>query len=59
MKVPPKVRVFLGRVINNLLPVRRVLKHRYISKESHYSDCGHPNELIFHMMFECTYARMF
>ena len=58
-KVPPKVRVFWWRVLNDYLPSRANLHRRHIDPLSTCDTCGAREETTFHALVECTYARRF
>lgn len=59
LKVPPKVRVFWWRVLQNFLPSKLELKRRHISQESYCELCGDPEEMVFHVVFSCPVAKRF
>ncbi|TVU37137.1 hypothetical protein EJB05_10434, partial [Eragrostis curvula] len=59
MRIPPKVRIFWWRVINNFLPSKAELTRRHVAKKSHCEACGDPSESLYHVVAECTYARRF
>jgi hypothetical protein len=59
IEVPPKVRIFWWRVINNFLPSKAELKRRHVIKESHCEVCGYAAEDLFHIIVECPWARRF
>ncbi|OEL23816.1 hypothetical protein BAE44_0015165, partial [Dichanthelium oligosanthes] len=59
MKIPSKVRIFWWRAIHNFLPVKCELFRRHVAKESFCEECGHSQETVFHVAFECTAALRF
>jgi hypothetical protein len=56
--VPPKVRGFWWRVINEFIPCRQVLKNKHMDMISDCKTCGAEEESIIHAFFECTRARL-
>lgn len=59
MSIPTKVKIFWWRTIHNFLPAKKELKRGHIAYESHCEDCGHPEESMYHVALECTFARRF
>lgn len=59
LDVPPKVRVFWWRVLNEFLPTRQVLYRRHVEPVSFCEVCGHPEESSMHVLLECTVAKRF
>jgi ribonuclease HI len=59
LKVPPKVRIFWWRVLNNFLPSKAELKRRHIAQEDHCETCGSPEESLYHVVVSCTLAGSF
>jgi hypothetical protein len=59
LPIPPKVRSFWWRVINNFVPCRQILKRRHMDPIAFYKICGAEEESIFHAFFECTWAKLF
>ena len=59
LKVPPKVRIFWWRALNNFLPTKRELRRRHIEREDHCEVCGEPGESLYHVALTCTVARQF
>ncbi|KAM0903185.1 hypothetical protein ACQ4PT_018813 [Festuca glaucescens] len=59
LNVPPKIRVFWWRVLNNSLPSKAELGRRHVIRECFCEVCGDPEELLFHVMFQCPIARRF
>ena len=58
MAVPPKVKKFWWRVIEDFVPCRAVLLKRHIEKLPFCKFCG-KEETIIHALFQCTWARLF
>nr|TKW06741.1 hypothetical protein SEVIR_7G260350v2 [Setaria viridis] len=54
-----KVKVFWWRVLHDYLPARKVLHVRHIEPTAHCETCGADEELVWHVLLECTVARMF
>jgi hypothetical protein len=59
LPIPPKVRGFWWRVINEFIPCRQILKKRHMEEIAHCKTCGAEEEPIFHALFECAWARQF
>ncbi|KAF8754851.1 hypothetical protein HU200_011388 [Digitaria exilis] len=59
LKVPPKVRIFWWRAMQNFLPTKAELRRRHVSKEDYCETCGKPGESLFHVAFKCTFATRF
>jgi hypothetical protein len=59
LKVPPKVRIFWWRAMNNFLPAKAELKRRHVAREDHCEACGRRGETLYHVAFECTFAIRF
>jgi ribonuclease HI len=59
LAVPPKVKSFWWRVINEYVPCRQILKKRHMELIAFCKTCGADEESIFHALFECTWARLF
>jgi hypothetical protein len=59
LEVPPKVQVFWWRVLHNSLPSKMEMKQRHIAKKSHCEMCGHQEETLFHVFFDCPLAKRF
>jgi hypothetical protein len=57
--VPPKVRVFWWRVLNDFLPTRQELCRRHVEPISICEVCGDPEESIKHVLLDCTVAKLF
>jgi hypothetical protein len=58
-KVPPKVQVFLWRVLNEFVPSRYNLHRRHVEPLSICTTCGAQPETTYHALLQCTYARLF
>ena len=59
LKIPPKIRIFLWRAVNNFLPTKRELKRRHVEQEDFCETCGEEGETLFHVAFKCPLARRF
>ena len=59
LDVPPKVRVFWWRVINEFLPAKQVLHRRHIEPVATCDTCGSQEESIGHVLMDCTIAKIF
>jgi ribonuclease HI len=59
LTVPPKVRVFWWRVVNNFLPTRGELHRRHIEPLANCEVCGSDCESIHHVLLKCTPAKAF
>lgn len=59
MKMPPKVRIFWWRAMQNFLPTKAELRRRHVSKEDHCEACGQPGESFFHVAISCSLATCF
>lgn len=59
MKIPPKIRNFWRRAINNFQPSTEELRRRHVGLESYCEDCGNHKETVFHVATECMYALCF
>jgi hypothetical protein len=59
LDVPPKVRVFLWRVIHKFLPAKQVLHRRHIEPVATCDTCGGKEESIEHVLMDCTIAKIF
>jgi hypothetical protein len=57
LKVPPKVRIFWWRVIQNLLPSNAELTRRHIRERGHCIACGNESESLYHVMVQCPGPR--
>lgn len=58
-RVPPKVRVFWWKVINDYMPCRANLYRRHIDQIANCEVCGTPTETTFHALVECVRAKTF
>lgn len=59
LKIPPKVRIFWWRALNNFLPTKGELKRRHIEREDHFETCGEPGESLYHVALTCSFACQF
>jgi len=59
LKVPPKVKVFWWRVINEFLPTRQILHKKHIEPIANCDLCGADSESIRHVLMECSVAKSF
>jgi hypothetical protein len=57
--VPPKVRVFWWRVLNDFMPSRANLHMRHIDPIANCDSCGADEETTLHALVECPSAREF
>lgn len=57
--VPPKVRVFWWRVVNDFMPSRANLHRKHIDPIANCAYCGTAEETTFHALIECPAARAF
>ncbi|OEL33561.1 hypothetical protein BAE44_0005421 [Dichanthelium oligosanthes] len=57
MKIPPEIRIFWWRVINNFMPTKAELRRRHVIQESHCEVCGVPVEDLYHVAVDCPVAR--
>jgi hypothetical protein len=57
--VPPKIRVFWWRVVNEFLPAKQVLHRRHIERTPNCEVCGADEESIKHILMDCTVAKVF
>lgn len=55
--VLPRLRIFLWKVIQRALPLREILRARTSKGEAGCDNCGYGKETMFHMLFECPFAR--
>jgi hypothetical protein len=58
-RVPPKVRVFWWKVMNDFIPCRANLNRKHIDPIAKCEACGAPKETTFHTLVECNFARVF
>lgn len=56
LKVPNRVRIFIWKVGNHILPVRSFLKKRMVNLNPHCPCCDQENETSFHTLSECHLA---
>ncbi|GLT60633.1 hypothetical protein SLA2020_333910 [Shorea laevis] len=54
--VPPKIKIFMWKVLTNALPVKANLFHKGIVESPVCGLCGGDDESITHMLFTCQYA---
>lgn len=59
LKIPPKIRIFWWRAVNNFLPSKKELKRRHVEQDDHCDTCGMEGESLFHVTFECSTTRRF
>ena len=59
LKVPPKIRIFWWRVVQEFLPARQILYQRHVEPIANCDVCGAEEESIRHVLSECTVARAF
>lgn len=57
LNMPPKVTLFLWRLVHGILPVRVVLARRGMVDDNTCQVCGVASESVEHMIFECEAAR--
>lgn len=57
--MPPKVRIFWWRVVNEFLPAREILNRRHIEPMANCEVCGNDRESVRHILIECTVAKLF
>jgi ribonuclease HI len=58
-KVPPKVRVFWWRVMQDCIPCRANLHRRHVDPIANYGFCGASEETTYHALVECSLAQAF
>ena len=58
-KLPPKVRVFWWRVMNDYIPCRANLHRRHVDPLAHCRICGASEETTYHALVECSLAQAF
>ena len=58
LKIPPKVQKIWWRVMKKFIPCKAVLKERHIQTIHFCETCGRA-ESIFHVLFECSWAKVF
>jgi hypothetical protein len=59
LRIPPKVRIFWWRVLNNFLPSKSELKRRHVAQEEFCEACGGKGESIFHVFVDCPLVVQF
>lgn len=57
LEIPPKVRVFVWKAINNGLPIIANRSYRHLDKSSTCDICASKLEDVFHALIECPHAR--
>jgi hypothetical protein len=57
--MPPKVCLFWWRVIKGYIPAMKVLQSRHMDQIAHCEACGAHEEMVYHALFECTWAKIF
>lgn len=55
--VPPKVRIFIWKLVKDVLPTKKNKHIRRIEKDDQCDLCGNVTEDSFHATIECTHAR--
>ena len=53
----PKVKVFMWRLVLNIIPSARNLRAKGIQLNNNYYVCGSSGESSYHIMFECSLSR--
>lgn len=51
VNVPPKIRIFWWRAVNNFLPTKLELHRRHVEQEAFCETCGAEGETLFHVVF--------
>jgi hypothetical protein len=59
LNVPPKIRIFWWRLMQNYLPSKAELMRRHVTHEDHCEACGEQGESLYHVVFQCTHAIQF
>jgi hypothetical protein len=59
MNVPPKIKVFWGRVIKNYMPSKDVLHGRHMDRIPLCTSCGADRETAMHALVDCSLAQLF
>jgi len=59
LKVPPKIKVFWWRVLNEFIPTKNILNRRHIEPVGFCEWCGSERETIKHIFMDCSTARGF
>jgi hypothetical protein len=57
--VPPKIRIFWWRAVNNFLPTKAELNRRHVEEESFCPTCGAEAKTLHHVAFVCPLAKRF
>ena len=56
-QVIPKVRIFMWRLIQNIIPSAGNLRGKGIQADANCCVCGHSGETSYHAMFGCTLSQ--
>ncbi|RLN24050.1 hypothetical protein C2845_PM07G13240 [Panicum miliaceum] len=59
IKIPPKIRIFWWRAVNNFLPTKKELKRRHVEQEDFCDTCGTEGEDLYHVAFDCSLVSSF
>jgi hypothetical protein len=59
LRVPPKIRIFWWRAVNNFLPTKANLNRRHVELESFCPTCEAEAETLHHVAFVCPLAKRF
>jgi hypothetical protein len=59
LHVPPKIRIFWWRAVNNFLPTKAKLNRRHVELESFCPTCEAEAETLHHVAFVCPLAKRF
>ncbi|RLN03307.1 hypothetical protein C2845_PM13G12070 [Panicum miliaceum] len=59
LKIPPKIRIFWWRAVQNFLPTKMELCRRHVDRDATCSTCGAQEESLFYVVLECPLARSF
>uniref|UniRef100_A0A803N5L2 Reverse transcriptase zinc-binding domain-containing protein n=1 Tax=Chenopodium quinoa TaxID=63459 RepID=A0A803N5L2_CHEQI len=57
--IPPKIKHFGWRALQNNFPVRSIPKKRNIYEDDGFPSCGEAAETIIHSLFTCSEAKVF
>lgn len=57
LDVPPKVRIFLWRVLREVLPCKSSLLRRHVELDPTCPVCATAEESAFHVLYSCSFAR--
>lgn len=58
-KVPPKVRVFWWRVMNDYMPCKANLYRRHVDQVASCELCGASEDTTYHVLIQCSFAHSF